>query len=185
MRHGVVGKKLSRDVNSRKALLNGLASAILLNGQITTTLAKAKFASSYVEKLVTIAKKNKLSQNRFLASTLSSGAFLKLINEVGPHFEKRNGGYTRIIKLNKRRGDASQMAKLEFVDWDKLAKVTPKIQKKQKSTKAKNKGSFLKTVVAMKNIKLKDIKKDWHLIDAKDKVLGRLCSQAAVYLMGK
>ncbi|OGD98053.1 50S ribosomal protein L17 [Candidatus Curtissbacteria bacterium RIFCSPLOWO2_01_FULL_38_11b] len=144
MRHAVFGKKLSRDVNSRKALLNGLASAILLNGQITTTLAKAKFASSYVEKLVTIAKKNKLSQNRFLASTLSSGAFLKLINEVGPHFEKRNGGYTRIIKLNKRRGDASQMAKLEFVDWDKLAKVTPKIQKKQKSTKATNKVSSKK-----------------------------------------
>ncbi len=135
MRHAVFGKKLSRDINARKALLNNLTSAILINGQVTTTLAKAKFAQSQVEKLVTNAKKNKLQKNRLLASSLTHGAFLKLINEIGPHFSGRSGGYTRIIKLAVRRGDAAKMARLEFVERP----ASPKLAKKDDKQKEKSK----------------------------------------------
>lgn len=149
MRHAVFGKKLSRNEASRKALLNNLASAILVNGELKTTLAKAKFAQSYVEKIVTLAKKNKLSKNRVLASSLIDSAFLRLTSEIAPGFANRSGGYTRIVKLNRRRGDASQMAKLEFLQWDKTEKkpaTTQSTDKKTESTKKKQVLSQSKSV---------------------------------------
>jgi len=91
-----------------------------INLKLPENLLKA--AQSYVEKIVTLAKKNKLSKNRVLASNLTGPAFLRLIREVAPGFADRNGGYTRIIKLNARKGDASQMARLEFLQWDKSEK---------------------------------------------------------------
>lgn len=124
MRHAKFGKKLSRDTNARKALANNLASAVIVNGQITTTVAKAKFAKGHVEKLVTLAKKNKLNANRILSSKISKPAFIKLTHEIGPGFSDRSGGYTRIVKLSPRKGDSAPMAKLEFSAWDKTkAKV--------------------------------------------------------------
>ncbi len=137
MRHGVSGKKLSRDTGARRALLNNLASAILINGQVTTTLAKVRFAKSHVENLVTIARKNKLSRNRFLASALGHEAFLKLINEVGPTFKERSGGYTRIVKLAPRRGDSSPMARLEFVERFQKDAKPPKKEERQKEAVVK------------------------------------------------
>lgn len=119
MRHSVFGKKLSQDTNRRKSLLNNLASSLIIKGELTTTLAKAKFAKSHVEKLVSVAKKDKLHKNRILASKLSNSAFAKLINEIGPGFKQRSGGFTKITKLAPRRGDAALMAKLEFLEWDK------------------------------------------------------------------
>ncbi|OGD85457.1 50S ribosomal protein L17 [Candidatus Curtissbacteria bacterium RBG_13_35_7] len=137
MRHAVFGKKLSRDINARKALLNNLTSSLFLSGQITTTLAKAKFANSYVEKIITKAKKNKLNNNRTLASKISKNAFIKLITEIGPGFEERKSGYTRIIKLASRRGDAAPMARLELLEWDKTKAI--KLEKKDKKTRQKPK----------------------------------------------
>ncbi|OGD82892.1 50S ribosomal protein L17 [Candidatus Curtissbacteria bacterium RIFCSPLOWO2_01_FULL_39_62] len=138
MRHAVFGQKLSRDTKARKALLNNLASSLIIHGHLRTTLAKAKFSQGYIEKLVSQAKKNRLNRYRILASKLNHHAFIKLINEVGPGFENRKGGYTRVLKIPARRGDAAQMAKLEFLEWDKTKAKTPKQTTKKANTKTKS-----------------------------------------------
>lgn len=137
MRHQVFGRKLSRDTNARKALLGNLTSSVLKTGQLETTLAKAKFARPYVEKLITYAKrKNDLRTDRYLASLVSKEAFSKLRLSIGPGFKSRTGGYTRIIKLVPRKGDAAPMARLELLKLDKLA-TTENTENKQKDTKVK------------------------------------------------
>lgn len=138
MRHQVFGKKLSRDTKARKALLANMAASLVTHGQLTTTLAKAKFAMPYVEKLVTLAKKNKLNSNRWLASTLPQDVFVKLVQQLGPGFEDRHGGYTRIVKLSTRRGDSAQMARLEFLDATVQEKGAAKAGVKVAKTKNKN-----------------------------------------------
>ena len=143
MKHSVFGQRLSRDTKARKALLNNLASSLIVHGHLETTLAKAKFAQGYVEKLVSQAKKDNLNRNRILASKLRTDAFAKLVNEISPGFEARFGGYTRIIKIAARRGDAAKMAKLEFLEWDKtktklVAQSKPKTKKVLKKKEIKN-----------------------------------------------
>lgn len=123
MRHAVSGKKLGRDTNARKALAMNLASSLIVEGHIKTTLAKAKFVRSFAEKLITDAKKNTLSNKRSLAPRLTKQAFIRLITQVGPGFESRSGGYTKIIKLAPRRGDRAPMAKIEILEWDKTKEI--------------------------------------------------------------
>ena len=149
MRHQVFGSKLSGSTEARKSLANNLASAIFARGAIKTTLKKAKFARPYVEKMVTAAKKNLLSNNRILASHLTKDAFAKLISEIAPAFSDRSGGYTRITKLGKRQGDAAPMAKIELLKYEK------KIEKKKTSGKKlqKTKDKIVKTKTATKKIK--------------------------------
>ncbi len=139
MRHLVAGKKLGRDTNSRKALLNNLANSVFLYGKVKTTLAKAKFAKSHIEKTITSAKKAKLGTRRVIASQLSKATFNKLINEIVPSFEGRSGGYTRIVKLSPRNGDNAPMARIELLPLDKSkAKSSPKAKsKKAKQIKPK------------------------------------------------
>ena len=134
MKHRVFGRKLSRDINARKALLANLATAVLENGKLTTTVAKAKFARPYVEKLISSAKRDRLFANRKLASVLSPAAFRRLVDEIAPGFGKRNGGYLRIIKQVSRRGDNAAMAKLELLEWDKT--LVKKREQKPKEKKA-------------------------------------------------
>ena len=122
MRHQVFGKKLGRDTNARKALLDNLASALIVSGKINTTLTKAKFARAYIEKLITSASKNRLSKNRILASRLSQDALQRLLKEIGPGFTNRSGGYTRIIKTGQRLGDGAPMARLELLPIEKKQK---------------------------------------------------------------
>lgn len=141
MRHQVFKKKLGRDINSRRALASNLASSLLVEGHITTTLAKAKFIQVFAEKLITNASRTSLHTRRSLASRLTHQAFIRLITEISPGFEDRKGGYTRIIKLDTRRGDSAPMAKIEILEWDKskarqLAK-NPKPVKKATSPQAK------------------------------------------------
>jgi len=119
MRHRVFGRKLGRDINSRKALLRNLSSSTLLSGHVVTTEAKAKFVRGYLEKLIRNTQKNSLVNYRDVASVLSGSALKKLVQEIGPGMEGRNGGYTRITKLTRRRGDDAPMAKLEILEWDK------------------------------------------------------------------
>ncbi len=135
MRHAKFGRKLSRDTNSRKALLINLTSDLILRGSIKTTLAKAKFVQSYAEKVITSAKKARLGRMRVIASSLTKGSFKKLMEEVAPGFEDRNGGYTRIIKHSPRNGDSAPMAKIELVAWDKSKTLlkSPKKEKVQKT----------------------------------------------------
>lgn len=145
MRHQVFGKKLSRDTKARKALLANMAGLLLIHGQLNTTLAKAKFARPYVERLITLAKRNKLNTNRWLASTLPHEAFVKLVQQLGPGFEDRYGGYTRIVKLSTRRGDCAQMARLEFLEWDRSKSPNQKTATVQKRKAAKAGVKVVKT----------------------------------------
>jgi len=114
MKHHSKIRKLGRTRNVRKALIRSLAEALVVNGKIKTTEAKAKELRPFIEKLVTRAKIGDLAASRIILSRLGSigGAKLK---EIAPKFMDRNGGYTRVVKLPARGGDGSPMAIIEFV----------------------------------------------------------------------
>jgi len=116
MRHHNKNKKFGRDKNQRKALLRSLAASLIRDTKITTTEAKAKALRPYVEKLVTQAKKANLSDRRLLISKINSEvASKKLVEALSVKYSDRNGGYTRIIKLQPRLSDGAKMAVIEFV----------------------------------------------------------------------
>ncbi|MBA2296159.1 MAG: 50S ribosomal protein L17 [Actinobacteria bacterium] len=122
MRHARSGKKLGRDSAHRKALYSNLAGALITHGRIETTEAKAKAVRPYAEKLVTLGKRGDLHARRLaLAELRSNDVVHRLFTDVAPRFSERNGGYTRVVKLGPRQGDAAQMALLEFVDFDPVA----------------------------------------------------------------
>ncbi len=123
MRHRKKVKKLSRLKEHREAVLRNLATDLILYGRITTTLVKAKAVRSLVERLITYGKKNTLAARRLALKFLyKKEAMYKLFNEIAPIYLERNGGYTRIYKLDKRRrGDNSELAIIELVDYDKIA----------------------------------------------------------------
>jgi large subunit ribosomal protein L17 len=123
MRHRVGGRKLQRTASHRTALFRNQAAALIKHEQILTTLAKAKELRPYVEKLVTLAKKGGLSNRRLAhARLLDDTQLVKLFDVIGPRYEGRNGGYTRIIKAGTRASDAAAMAVIEFIDRDVSAK---------------------------------------------------------------
>jgi large subunit ribosomal protein L17 len=116
MRHKHGYRKLGRTASHRKALLKNLAIALIAQEKIETTLPKAKELRSYVEKLVTKARNADFNTHRTIFSYLQDKeATKKLINEIAPKYEGRNGGYTTTVKTRLRRGDASQMAFISFV----------------------------------------------------------------------
>ncbi|MBM3256320.1 MAG: 50S ribosomal protein L17 [Candidatus Moranbacteria bacterium] len=115
MRHLRKGKKLGRVSKKRKALLRSLAIALFENGKIKTTLAKAKALRPLAEKLITKAKKHDPVTLRALSAALNRKTAKTLQERWAPVLGKRNGGYTRIVKLNFRREDASPMACIELV----------------------------------------------------------------------
>ena len=126
MRHRVYGKQLGRDSGQRKALRLALATALIQHERIETTAAKAAFVRTYVEGLITTAKRG-LAQNdaargvharRIAASRLNNNRELvgKLFDTLAPRYAERPGGYTRVIKLGPRKGDSAEMVLLELVD---------------------------------------------------------------------
>ncbi len=117
MKHHAHRSKLGRKSGPRRALLQGLVLELIKRGRIKTTLAKAKSLRPAAEKLVTKAKNPTLANQRLLVSRLlgNKGLVQKLVKEVAPKYSGRAGGYTRIIKLPARAGDASPMALIEFV----------------------------------------------------------------------
>ncbi|MGI6781763.1 MAG: 50S ribosomal protein L17 [Acholeplasmataceae bacterium] len=117
-----MSSKLGRRTSARKALLRDLVTDIIIHERITTTEAKAKELKKLADKMVTLAKKGDLASRRQAAKLvrpeLAEGgqtALQKLFNDIGPRYEDRTGGYTRIIKTVPRRGDAAPMAIIEFV----------------------------------------------------------------------
>jgi large subunit ribosomal protein L17 len=117
MRHQKAGRKFGRNPSQRKALLRQLAISMILHERITTTEAKAKTMRSVVEKLVTIARQDSQAHRRLIMSKIDhQPATAKLFEVIAPRFEGTPGGYTRISKLEPRRGDAAPMALIEFVD---------------------------------------------------------------------
>ena len=116
MRHGNSGRKFSRTASHRKAMFANMAAALIKHEQIVTTLPKAKEARKDADKIVTIAKKGDLAARRLAASRLTEPkAVQKLFDKIAPAMKERQGGYTRIIKLGTRKGDAAEMCILQWV----------------------------------------------------------------------
>lgn len=121
MRHGDKINNLSRTASHRAALLSNLASQLIANKRITTTLAKAKALRTYVEPLITKAKQNTTHQRRIVFSYLQDKEAIKeLFDVVRLKIESRPGGYTRIIKLGTRVGDNAELALIELVDYNEI-----------------------------------------------------------------
>lgn len=115
MRKRKQGRKLSRKTGPRKALLKALLSALFLHEKIETTEAKAKEMSRFADRFVTRSKKGDLVSRRLLARFFSLQIVKKLIDELGPRYKDRPGGYTRIIRLGQRKSDGAKMAIIELV----------------------------------------------------------------------
>ena len=119
MRHCKKGRKLNRTASHRKALFSNLASSLIINKHIVTTLPKAKELRRFSERLVTYAKKDDLHGRRLILKNIKGKLSKKianiLIHDIAPNYKDRNGGYTRIIRLNNRKNDDSEMCIIEFV----------------------------------------------------------------------
>ena len=119
MRHKLGYKKLNRTSEHRKALIKNMLNSLIKYEQIITTLPKAKLIKPQAEKLITLGKKKNLTNTRVLISKLQDKTNAnKILNTLSKRYEKRAGGYTRIVKAGYRYGDNSPMAVIEFVDRD-------------------------------------------------------------------
>ena len=146
MRHGMANKKLNRTSEHRKALLKNMLNSLIKYEQITTTLPKAKFLKPQADKIITLVKKETLQTTKMLMSKLQDiSSAHKVTKTLSKRYEKRHGGYTRIIKAGFRYGDNAPMAVIEFVDRDVEAKrvdkpkkvvtkETPKAEEKNQAT---------------------------------------------------
>ena len=147
MRHGMANKKLNRTSEHRKALLKNMLNSLIKYEQIKTTLPKAKFLKPQAEKLITLGKKDSLQTSKMLISQLQdSKSANKVKKTLSKRYEKRKGGYTRIIKAGFRYGDNAPMAIIEFVDRDVKARRVDK--KKKDSTKETPKSEETKQATA-------------------------------------
>ena len=117
MRHKVATFKIGRTGAHRRAMLANMVNSLLLHGEIETTLVKAKEARRFAERLITIGKKGDIHNRRQAFSKLRNKEAVKMLfDEIAPGYAGRNGGYTRILKLGKRRGDAAEMCILALVE---------------------------------------------------------------------
>ena len=132
MRHRFGYKKLNRTSEHRKALLKNMLNSLIKYEQITTTLPKAKFLKPQADKIITLGKKKNLQNTRRLVSKLQDKTNAnKVIKTLSKRYEKRSGGYTRIVKAGFRYGDNAPLAVIEFVDRDVEAKRKFKKKKSQ------------------------------------------------------
>src|SRR5690242_11129175 len=143
MRHRKDHRKLSRTHSHRRALLRNLVTSLIEHERIETTLAKAKEARRVGERMITFAKRGDLSARRHVARYVHGESNVKkLFDTVAPWYETRNGGYTRILKLGRRLGDAGEMALLELVKSPELKEKLRREQlERDKAAKAAGKGA--------------------------------------------
>ena len=126
MRHQRVAKKFGRSTKHRKMLMRSLVTNLILAESIKTTLPKAKEARKDADRIVTVAKKGDLAARRLAASRLvEPKAVQKLFDKIAPAMKDRKGGYTRIVKLGTRRGDAAEMCVLQWVTAPEAAEAAP------------------------------------------------------------
>jgi large subunit ribosomal protein L17 len=119
VRHRRSGRKLGRDSSHRKAMYANLACSLIEHGRIRTTEAKAKAVRPFAEQMISLGRRGDLhARRRALAHLRSQEVVYKLFSDVGPRFAERPGGYSRIVKLGRRKGDAAEMAYLELVDFE-------------------------------------------------------------------
>jgi large subunit ribosomal protein L17 len=136
MRHLKRTAKLGRTGTHRNAMLANMVCSLIIHKRITTTVAKAKAARSVAEKMVTLGKSGTLHDRRLAAGRLhNQDAARILFTEVAPVFKDRNGGYTRIIRLDERQGDAAELAILEWVETP--VEAAPAEPKEEKAAEAK------------------------------------------------
>ncbi len=153
MRHRRAGKKLNRNTKTRKALFKNLLTDFFLLGSLITTEVKAKAIKGKIDRLITKAKNPSLVNQRFIYAYLSKPlAASKLINEIAPRFIKRNGGYSRVLKLGSRRGDQALMAKIELVSSpEEIKETTPKEKVLEPKKKSKEKSVLVSKKPSVKN----------------------------------
>ena len=150
MRHNKKFNHLGRTASHRAAMLSNMASSLILHKRITTTLAKAKALKKYVEPLITRAKDDSTNSRRVVFSYLQNKEAIKeLFGEVAAKVADRPGGYTRVIKLGSRRGDAAPIAFIELVDFDEnMAKEEVKKTRTRRSRKSAPKAEAVETPAA-------------------------------------
>lgn len=159
MRHNINGRKLNRTSSHRKALFSNLVCSLIEHEQITTTLPKAKDLRSFADKMITIAKKNTLAARRqAIAFLRSEEAVKKLFDVLGKRYEKRNGGYTRVLKAGFRYGDCAPMGIIELVDRDVKAKGLRQKTNLEASKKAEKEPVEKKETPKAETKKIKDVK---------------------------
>src|SRR5689334_5345830 len=142
MRHGKAGFKLKRDISARRALLRGLVTNVIEEERITTTVQKAKAARPLVERMITLAKQDNLHARRQAAAfLLKPAAVEKLFEKLGPRFNQRNGGYTRVVKLGWRRGDGAETAKLELVGSELIKRAAERAARREERLKQAREGT--------------------------------------------
>jgi len=138
MRHLVSGRKLNRSASHRRAMLSNLAVSILDKERVTTTLAKAKEVRGVVERMITYGKKGDLHARRLAACRINDESVLKkLFSDIAPGYKERNGGYTRVLKTEDRKGDCAPMAIIELVGRGHNDAVRKKGGAKKKTAKPK------------------------------------------------
>ncbi|HUQ85627.1 MAG TPA: 50S ribosomal protein L17 [Candidatus Limnocylindrales bacterium] len=156
MRKQVFGRQFKRDANERKAMFKNLLTSLVLEERIKTTIAKAKAIKADADKLITKAKKGGDAAYKALHPNVNQDAVVKLISDIGPRFATRTGGYTRVIKLGKRRvADNAPMAIIEWTEpSSKVAVQGSKSPKKAKKTAKVTKTNVKKDATANTNLEL-------------------------------
>jgi large subunit ribosomal protein L17 len=141
MRHRVGGFKLKRPVDSRNALLRNLATSVIQEERVITTVPKAKAVRPLVEKMITLAKADTLHTRRQAAAVLRTPAAVKkLFDTLGTRFGQRNGGYTRITRLGPRKGDGAEQAMIELVGSELVKRAADRAKRREERLKAQREG---------------------------------------------
>jgi large subunit ribosomal protein L17 len=132
MRHRRAGKKLNRDAAHRRALYANLAGALIEHGRIETTEAKAKAVKPVAERMITLGRRGDIHARRQALAYLRSQEIVhQLFSEVAPRFQDRPGGYTRIVRIGPRQGDAAEMVYLELVDFSAVEQAEEKAERRR------------------------------------------------------
>ena len=140
MRHNKAVNHLGRKSGHRKALLSNMASSLIMNKRITTTVAKAKALKSYVEPLITKSKEDTTHSRRVVFSYLKDkNAVSELFRVIAPKIADRPGGYTRVLHVGFRQGDAAEMALIELVDFNEAALASTPKKAEKKATRRSSK----------------------------------------------
>ena len=163
MRHNISGRKLNRKTSHRISLLKNLSKSLILHEQIETTLPKAKDLRPFVEKILTIGKTNTLAAKRKVYSYIGDQKIVeKVFNVLGKRYQKRNGGYVRILKSGFRYGDSAPKAIIELVERDvKVKGIEDKLREKNSNKEITSRSSDDKTsTLESKKPEKQTIKKD-------------------------
>ncbi|MBF0492000.1 MAG: 50S ribosomal protein L17 [Deltaproteobacteria bacterium] len=160
MRHRVAKKRFSRSTSHRIAMMRNMVTSLIEHERIETTVIKAKELRKLAEKMISLGKEGSLNaRRRAVAIVRTKAAVAKLFSDLAERFKDRKGGYTRVLKLGFRLGDAAPMALIEYVDYDPSEKINAELNKSADKEAEKKKPAAKKKVVAAEETKEKKVKK--------------------------